>query len=184
MEYLDPLGNCEKKNTWHGAHGSSAPLGLPSWAPFFFSGIPASRSGARDVGFRAEVTKRLRESPGFLVLVEPFFGTLGEKKQKTKKYFASSNPHPPHSQAYDRYNKLFRILETSTPNSNRPFWTVSKTILASCSGGILAGSTGEYWRATDTRQDPPARDQRDTWRDPLAGWCGGMLASYSGGIHW
>ena len=35
-------------------------------------------------------------------------------------YFASSNPHPPHSRAYDRYNKFLRILETSTPNSHRP----------------------------------------------------------------
>ena len=81
--------------------------------------------------------------------------------------------------------------------------TLSKTRLASCSGGILAGSTGEYWRAAparywpDTRQDPPARDtQRDTragltgellWdteqdnrREPLAGCSGGIL----GGIHW
>ena len=71
--------------------------------------------------------------------------------------------------------------------------TLSKTRLASCSSGILAGSTGEYWRAAparywpDTLQDPPARvgstgelrwdTQRDTRRDPLAG---GML----GGIHW
>ena len=186
-------------------------------------------------------------------------------------YFASSNPHPPHSRAYDRYNKFLCILETSTPNSHRPLpfpsatstclradlknsnigsvnksqapskkkpdgglykrsclfttqsnttaspfpslrvhskhegtnmkckpncasgGTLSKTRLASCSSGILAGSTGEYWRAAparywpDTLQDPPARvgstgelrwdTQRDTWRDPLAG---GML----GGIHW
>ena len=71
--------------------------------------------------------------------------------------------------------------------------TLSKTRLASCSSEILAGSTGEYWRAAparywpDTLQDPPARvgstgdlrwdTQRDTRRDPLAG---GML----GGIHW
>ena len=67
-----------------------------------------------------------------------------------------------------------------------PGGTLSKTRLASCSGGILAGSTGECWRAAparywlDTWQDPPARDtQRDTWR--------GLLVSYSGilgGIHW
>ena len=68
-----------------------------------------------------------------------------------------------------------------------PGGTLRKTRLASCSGGILAGSTGEYWRAAparywpDTRQDPPARDtQRDTRRDPLAGCSGGIL----GGIHW
>ena len=54
-------------------------------------------------------------------------------------------------------------------------------------GGILVGSTGEYWRAAparywpDTRQDPPARDtQRDTRRDPLASRSGGIL----GRIHW
>ena len=56
-----------------------------------------------------------------------------------------------------------------------PGGTLSKTRLASCSGGILAGSTGENWRAAParccTRQDPPARDtQRDL----------GIL----GGIHW
>ena len=57
--------------------------------------------------------------------------------------------------------------------------TLSKTRLASCSGGTLAGSTGECWRAAparywpDTRQDPPARDtQRETRRDPLASCSG------------
>ena len=194
-----------------------------------------------------------------------------ERTNKQTNYFASSNPHPPHSRAYDRYNKFLCILETSTPNSHRPLpfpsatstclradlkssnigsvnksqapskkkpdgglykrsclfttqsnttaspfpslrvhskhegtnmkckpncasgGTLSKTRLASCSSGILAGSTGEYWRAAparywpDTLQDPPARvgstgelrwdTQRDTRRDPLAG---GML----GGIHW
>ena len=63
-----------------------------------------------------------------------------------KHYFASSNPHPPHSRAYDHYNKFLRILETSTPNSHRPFWTLSKT--TSCSAGILARSTSEYWPDT------------------------------------
>ena len=76
-----------------------------------------------------------------------------------------------------------------------PGGTLSKTRLASCSGGILAGSTGEYWRAAparywpDTRQDPPARDtQRDTRRDPLASYSGilsgilwAALAGYSAG---
>ena len=96
--------------------------------------------------------------------------------------------------AFDRYNKFPRILDTSTPHSHRP---LSKTRLASCSGGILAGCAGECWRAAparcwpDTRQDPPARDaQRDTRRDPLAGcsvWWDSRrdpLASCSGGIHW
>ena len=67
-----------------------------------------------------------------------------------------------------------------------PGRTLSKTRLASCSGGILAGSTGEFWRAAparywpDTRPDPPARDtQRDARRDSLASRSGGIL----GGIH-
>ena len=71
-----------------------------------------------------------------------------------------------------------------------PGGTLSKTRLASRSGGILAGSTGEYWRAApvrywpDTRQDPPARDtQRDTQRDPLASYSG-ILSGILGGIHW
>ena len=71
-----------------------------------------------------------------------------------------------------------------------PGGTLSKTRLASCSGGILAGSTGECWRDAparcwpDTRQDPPARDaQRDTWRDPLASYSG-ILSGILGGIHW
>ena len=46
--------------------------------------------------------------------------TRPRKQERRKKYFASSNPHPPHSRAYDRYNKFLRILETSTPNSHRP----------------------------------------------------------------
>ena len=45
-----------------------------------------------------------------------------------------------------------------------PGGTLRKARLASCSGGILAGSTGECWRTAParysphTRQDPPARD--------------------------
>ena len=89
------------------------------------------------------------------------------RKNILNKYFASSNPHPPHSRAYDRYSKFLRILETSTPNSYQPFWTVSATRLASCSGGILVGSTGEYWRAA------PARSHRQ-----------GILSGKLGGIHW
>ena len=71
-----------------------------------------------------------------------------------------------------------------------PDGTLSKTRLASCSGGILAGSTAEYWRTAparywpDTRQDPPARDsQRDTWRDLLVSYSG-ILSGILGGIHW
>ena len=75
----------------------------------------------------------------------------------------------------------------------------SKTRLASCSGEILAGFTGEYWRAAparywlDTRQDPPARDtQRDTRRDPLASYSGrnwwaalvGFSAGSTGELLW
>ena len=69
----------------------------------------------------------------------------------------------------------------------------SKTRLASCSGEILAGFTGEYWRAAparcwlDTRQDPPARDTQhsagstgELQREKLVGGSGGIL----GGIHW
>ena len=55
-----------------------------------------------------------------------------------------------------------------------PGETVSKTRLASCSGGILAGSTGECWRAA------PARYWPDTWQDPPQGILSGIL----GGIHW
>ena len=88
-------------------------------------------------------------------------------------YFASRNPHPPHSRTYDRYNKFLRILRTSTPNSHRPFW-------------ILARSTGECWRAAparywpDTRQDQPARDtQRDIRWD-----YSGILSGILGGTRW
>ena len=94
---------------------------------------------------------------------------------------------------------------TCKPNC-APGGTLSKTRLASCSGGTLAGSTGECRRAAparywpDTRQDPPARDtQQDTWRDTL-GYSAGYLAIHCkllwhsadplasrgilGGTHW
>ena len=190
-------------------------------------------------------------------------GTVG----RPKKYFASSNPHPPHSQAYDRehgcvnssmvfewlgaydcstsfalralsstclradlensnigsvnkakplptrnptgdYTKLLihnpkqhKSITLSEPQGTlkrvhskhegtnmkckpncAPGGTLSKTRLASCSCGILAGSTGEYRRAwPDTRQDPAARDtQRDTQRDPLASYS----AILRGNTHW
>ena len=94
-------------------------------------------------------------------------------------YFASSNLHPLH----------FRANMKCEPNCALG-GTLSKTRLASCCGGILAGSTGKCWRAAparywpDTRQDPLARDtQRDTWRDPLASYSG-ILSGMLGGIHW
>ena len=123
------------------------------------------------------------------------------------KYFASSNPHPPHSRSYDCYNKFLRIPNTSTPNSHRPFWTLSKTRQASCSGGILAGSTGDeplrfdtgrilgrqgifsgilsgiHWQAALVGYLAGSTGEplwRDTRRDPLASSSGGIL----GGIHW
>ena len=99
-----------------------------------------------------------------LTNIRPVSSKLSSAKSHN---FASSNPHPPHSRACDRYNKFLRILETSTPNSHRPFWTFGKTRLAG------------YW--PDTRQDPPAKGtQRDTRQDPLASRSGGIL----GGIHW
>ena len=50
-----------------------------------------------------------------------------------------------------------------------PSETLSKTGLASCSGGILAaGSTGECWH---------------TRRDPLTSYSG-ILSGILGGIHW
>ena len=77
-----------------------------------------------------------------------------------------------------------------------PGGTFSKTRLASCSGGKLAGCTGECWRPAparywpDTRQDPLTRDtQRDTQRDPLASYSGilsGVITAGSTGepLHW
>ena len=99
----------------------------------------------------------------------------GGKNQPPKK---KTSKRPPHSQAYDRENKLLRILETS----HRPFWTLSKTNRLPCSGGIQAGSAGEASRSglvlPNNRQDPPTRDtQRDARRDRLAssGILSGML---------
>ena len=46
--------------------------------------------------------------------------SVTKKNTQRVNYFASSNPHPPHSRAFDRYNKFLCILETSTPNSHRP----------------------------------------------------------------
>ena len=77
-----------------------------------------------------------------------------------------------------------------------PGGTLSKTRLADCSGGILAGSTGEYWRAApawywpDTWQDPPARDPLAGysihWRAALVGYSAGSTGKGGilRGIHW
>ena len=62
---------------------------------------------------------------------------------------------------------------TCKPNC-APGGTLRKTRLSSCSGGILAGCTGECCRAAQARHWPGTRD---TWRDPLASWI-------LGGIHW
>lgn len=54
MEYLDPVGNCEK-STWHAAHGTSAPAFL---GRFFFSpGSPLFSAGR----FRAAEARRDRK---------------------------------------------------------------------------------------------------------------------------
>ena len=115
------------------------------------------------------------------------------RQKNGTKYFASSNPHPPHSRAYGRYNKFLRILETSTPNSRRPFWTLSKTRLASCSGGAgrILGRIHRQGILSGTR-DPLAGCSdgstgellwRDTRRDPLASYSG-ILSGILGGTHW
>ena len=59
----------------------------------------------------------------------------------------------------------------------------SKTRLASCSGGILAGSTGECWRATPPARDTQRDTRRDTRRDPLASYSE-ILSGILGGIRW
>ena len=67
-----------------------------------------------------------------------------------------------------------------------PGGTLSKTRLASCSGGILAGSTGGiHWRILASRSGStlawPARDtQLDIWRDLLVHWRA-ALVEYSAG---
>ena len=53
--------------------------------------------------------------------------------------------------------------------------------MASCRGGILAGSTDEYWRAAPARYWPDTTlGYSAETRRPLAGSSGGIL----GGIHW
>ena len=126
-------------------------------------------------GFR--VFCRLRGCCGFRGFrVFGFNIRLAHVPKTRKKHFASSNLHPPHPRAYDRYNKFLRILETSTPNSH-PLLDIQQNqtgellwqdtgrihwrILASRSGSILAGYSA----------GPPARDTI-------------ILGGIVGGIHW
>ena len=108
---------------------------------------------------------------------------------------ATQKHHPFRASGHTQNTKATNMK--CKPNCG-PGGTSSKTRLASCSAGILAGSTGEHWRALrlDTgrilgRIDPPARDtQRDTKRDPLASYsgilsgihCRAALAGYSAGF--
>ena len=130
-----------------------------------------------------------------------------KSEKESDKYFASSNPHPPHSRAYDRYNKLLRItrdfdskfpsalLDTKQNQTSELVWRdtgrIHWRILAGRSGSILAGysagSTSKGYSA-DTRRDPLASyskdTQRDTRRDPPAGCSGGILGGYTGELLW
>ena len=95
---------------------------------------------------------------------------------------ATQKHHPFRASGYLR-SKHEGTNMTCKPNF-APGGTLSKTRLASCcSGGILAGATGEYWRALAGYSAGPSGMlggiQWDTWRDPLAGCSGGIL----GGIH-
>ena len=98
-------------------------------------------------------------------------------RKKQDNYFASSNPHPPHSRAYDRYNKFLRILDFDSKFPALLDIKQNQTgeLLWRNTGGIhwrkLASRLDNYW--PDTRQDPPARD-------PLTSRSGGIL----GRIHW
>ena len=51
------------------------------------------------------------------------FFTRPQKKKNKTNYLASSNPHPPHSRAYDRLQFL-RILETSSNNYLHMAWPI------------------------------------------------------------
>ena len=98
-----------------------------------------------------------------------------KQRQTVPKNTSPSNPHPPHSRAYDRYNKFLRgleelpsaLLDMRQNQTNELLWRDTGGILAGYwrdTGGILAGSTGECWQVApaqywpDTRQDPAARD--------------------------
>ena len=98
-------------------------------------------------------------------------------------YFASSNPHPPHSRAYDRYNKFLRGILGGIHCSGI-HWRAAlagysagstrRDPLASSSCGILGGI---HWRAALAGYWAGSTGKR---RDPLASCSGGIL----GGIHW
>ena len=112
------------------------------------------------------------------------FGTL---KRTTKKTFAAAlaSPKgfglpkkPPKTNfatlklSYPK-NNTPKPSTNSTPNSHRPFWTLSKTRRST---GKLLWDTQQ-----DTRWDP-LDTRRDAWRDPLA--YSRILSAIFGGIHW
>ena len=103
----------------------------------------------------------------------------------------------------NRYHKFLHILETSTPNSQRPCLDIKQTqtgerlwrdiggihwrILASRFGSILAGysagSTGKGYSAgysAGSTCELLCKTQWDTWRDPLQSYSDGVV----GAIHW
>ena len=107
---------------------------------------------------------------------------LGQELPECQTGWHLSDTEPPHSRAYDRCNK-FLILEASTPNSHRPFWTLldsKQNRLASCSGGILAGSTGKCSTLA-------GRSAGSTGKGYSAGFIGELLwvriSGILGGIH-
>ena len=75
-------------------------------------------------------------------------------------------------------NTSLRAIPTLHTHKLTTFWTSSKTILARCSGGILAG----YWRDPLAKTGEPLR--LDTGR--LLGRIHrqGILSGILGGIHW
>ena len=121
-----------------------------------------------------------------------------------KKHVASSNPHPPHSRAYDRatlgysagYSAgstggLLQLKKRQNPLASRSGTVLSGIYWRAALAGYSAGSTGEQlWRDTGPLASCSGGilsgiHWRDTWRDPLAccSWCTRRdpLASYSGG---
>ena len=108
---------------------------------------------------------------------------------REENYFASSNPHPPHSRAYDCYNKFLRILQTSTPK----FKSALLDMKQNQTGELLWRDTGEiHWRMLVSRSGSilagylagSTRDtQRDTRRDAVASYSG-ILSGMLGRIHW
>ena len=102
---------------------------------------------------------------------------LGQELPECQTGWHLSDTEPPHSRAYDRCSK-FLILEASTPNSHRPFWTVSKTDLRAALAGYWRDPLANARHWPDARQDPPARD---TQRDSLASYSGLESAGFSAG---